>query len=171
MREADAGVEGPPHRSRRTSQITTATHIRLLHSSANRPPCFSTRCRRHHSTAAAPPTPLPTPTSASLTSQPTALRVSQHAAAASTLRPPHLSARHRHPRPPLPLHSPPPSVLRDTLPPLPLDSRRTSQPATDTHVRPFHSTAHRPPCFSTRCRRHHSTAAVRSKSIMDTERS
>ena len=66
--------------------------------------------------------PLPTPTSASLTSQPTALRVSQHTAAASTPRPPHLSARHRHPRPPLPLHSPPPSVFLNTLPPPPLHS-------------------------------------------------
>jgi len=42
----------PPHRSRRTSQLATDTHIRLLHSSANRPPCFSIRCRRRHITAA-----------------------------------------------------------------------------------------------------------------------
>jgi len=101
----------PPLHSRRTSQPTD-THVRLSHSTiAHRPPCFSTRCRRLHSTAAAPLSPPPTPTSASPTPQPTALHVSQHAAAVSTTQPPHLPARHRHPHPPPSLHSPPPSVL------------------------------------------------------------
>ena len=82
-------VAAPP------SSPPTPTSASLTH--ANRPPCCSTRCRRLHSTAAAPPSPPPTPTSVSLTpEQPTALRVSQHAAAASTPRPSHLSARHRH---------------------------------------------------------------------------
>ena len=45
----------PPHRSRRTSQPAADTHVRLSHSTAHRPPCVSTRCRRRHFTAAAPP--------------------------------------------------------------------------------------------------------------------
>ena len=86
----------PPHRSRRNSQLPTDTHIRLLHSSVNRPPCFSSPSRRLRSRAAAPLSPPPTPTSASPTPQPTAL----HSRAAAPL-------------------SRPPSVLVNTLPPPP----------------------------------------------------